>query len=251
MLLILIALNILIVSVLIFSINDCYLKRGPRLTFNFFFFSFLYILIWIWRYISPILFSLTPKDNLAHINVLASLGGHQNIFAFTIFIFLITIFGWMSLSYIGWFISESIQHHFAIFKKGLFLAVLLSSLVVVVILCPIVKIISIVDWQKWNVPIFPNDIFLVGHPIHPFREGFYFYMYFLAAYFLIECSKWRHRNWKMVFFILPFVHLWTIRLFGSESAIFFERFTVLTAVFILAILNRLELIDSKSWKNLR
>lgn len=246
MLPILIALNILILSALVFSIRDCYLKRGPRLTFNFFFFSFFYILFWIWRDVSPILLSLTLADKPADMNRLLYPVPPEPKAIFTFFIAVITLLGWMSLFYLGWFIAEKILQCFDIFKKRLFLTLFLSSLVISVILCPIVKIISIVDWQKWLVPIIPNDIFLIGHPRHPFMEGFYFSFFFLAAYFLIECSQWKDKNWKMIFFLLPFIHLWTIRLFGSETAVFCQRIIIFIIIVILAFLNRSKLIDLKS-----
>lgn len=246
MLIILSTLIIFILLVLAFSLRDSYLRRGPRLTFNFFFFSFFYILFWIWREVSLPLFSLTPADKLTDINrMLYSASPHPKAF-FIFFVAVITLLGWMSLFYLGWFIAEKILQCFAIFKKRLFLTLFLSSLVISIILCPVVKIISIVNWEKCLVPIIPNDIFLIGHPRHPFVEGFYFSFYFLAAYFLIECSQWRDKDWKMIFFLLPFIHLWTIRLFGSEAAVFCQRILIFASIVILAFLSRAKLTDLKS-----
>jgi hypothetical protein len=216
------------------------------MTFDFFFFSFFYILFWIWRDIGPALFSLIPADKPASINRLLSLASPQPKVSFVFFIAVITLLGWMLLFYLGWFIAEKILQYFDVLKKRLFLTIFFSSVVITVILCPIVKIISIVDWQKWLVPLISNDIFLIGHPKHPFVEGFYFSLLFLAAYFLISCSEWKNRNWKMIFFLLPFIHLWTVRLFGSGAALFCQRILIFISIVILAFFNKSKLTDLES-----
>lgn len=243
---ILITLIICISLALLFFLRDAYFRRGPKLTFNFFFFSFFYILFWIWRDIGPTLLSLMLIDKPANINRLLSLTSPQPKVALVFLITAVTLLGWMLLFYLGWFMAEKILQYSDVLKKRLFFTIFLSSLIITVILCPIVKIISIVDWQRWFVPVIPNDIFLIGHPKHPFVEGFYFSLFFLAAYFLIGCSEWKGRNWKMIFFLLPFIHLWTVRLFGSGSAVFCQRILIFIAIVILAFFNRSKLTDLKS-----
>lgn len=241
----LIVLSIFILTALAFSVLDSSLRRGPRLTFNFFFFAFLYILGWIWKDICPVLFSLTPAGRPDRPDGGLSLAQGRCDVVFTWLVSVITIAGWMLLFYFGWFAAEKILQRFSVLKKRLFLTLLLSPMVISAALLPVIKIINMPNRHKLEVPAAFNDILLIGHPGYSFAEGFFFSLYFLGAYFLIECSGWRRKNWKMIFFFLPFIHLWVMRLSGGGDAVFFERVVVFTAVAVLAFFNRSRLIDER------
>jgi len=235
-------LTLIIISLsLVFFLRDCCLRRGRRAAFNFFFFSFFYCLFWIWRDISQDLFSLTLADRAAVLPAPFS----TTLLAL---ISIITILGWMALFYLGWLCAEKILSFFKGYNKLLFPTLILSSLAISIILFPVGEFINGITWQRWFVPVIPNGIFLIGHPRRLWLEGFYFCLPFLAAYFLIEFSAWKDKSWKMVFFILPFVYLWTIRLFGAEIGVFYGRAIILSAIIILAVFNKSKIDSLKRGK---
>ncbi len=162
-----------------------------------------------------------------------------------VYIFLvavITLLEWIFLFYLGWFVAEKIMQRFSFFQRRLFPTLLLSSLATASFLYPIEAIGHNLGWWRWQSFIQVSyDVFFIDCPPHALKSGFYFILYFLAAYFLIECSKFKHRNWKMIFFILPFVHLWTIRFFGNSLPRVVERMGIFLIVVALTFLSTLEL----------
>jgi len=231
--------TVFLLCCVILSIWHCYLRRGARLTFTFFFFSFLYILRWVLKNIvSPSPLLITAKQltlNGLSTNFVSAFNPGQ-MFLWAV----ITLLEWIFLFYVGWFVAEKIMQRFSFFQMRLFPVLLLSSLVTASALYPIEAIGHNLGWWRWQPFIqVPYDIFFIDCPAHSLKSGFYFILYFLAAYFLIECSKFKYKNWKMVFFILPFVHLWTIRFFGNGLPRVIERtgaFVILVALVFLSTL---------------
>ena len=71
------------------------------------------------------------------------------------------------------------------------------------------------------------------------RRLFYFSVYFFAAYFLISVSEYKKKEWKTIFFVLPFLHTWVIQFFGKGYPQIIEESIVLLALFLLAFVSPL------------
>lgn len=227
------------------SVWHSYQKRGGRLTFTFFFFAFLYILRWVLKnLVSPSPLLKTAKQ--------LNLGGlleNSNSAASAIQMFFlgtIILLEWLLLFYLGWFVAEKIVERFSFLQKRLFPILLLSSLITVSFLYPIEAIGHNLSWWRWQPFIQTSyDVFFVDCPLHSLRSGFYFVLYFLAAYFLIECSKFKYKGYKMAFFILPFMHLWIIRFFGNGLPRLIEYVVIFSILIVLTFLSTLKLEDLK------
>ena len=235
---------------LTFSIFDCYHRKGKRLTFNFFFFSFLYLSGWIFKNIGNTPLPLKTARSLSH--SFFPVGLAEPIKSVCIFVILLTgVSVFMCIYYVGWRFSEDILQRASIFKGRIFASVLMTGLVAVSFLYILESLAINMGWWRWDITALESGDFLVCCPLHPLREGFYNVVYFISAYLLIECSEYRKRTWKMIFFILPFIHIWTIRFFGDGLPRFIERSITLTTLVVLAYISsvRLEYADNPLRKN--
>ena len=77
-------------------------------------------------------------------------------------------------------------------------------------------------------------------------------MYFLAAYFLITCSEYKNKDWKIIFFILPFIHTWIPQFFSLGLAQSVEEILALIILSVLAFMSPLRSCHSSikqpSWR---
>jgi len=73
---------------------------------------------------------------------------------------------------------------------------------------------------------------LSGHPLanffcsYPFKgETVWFYSstHFLIAFLLINCSKFKKCDWKVIFFLLPLVNIWLYRFPASRIPLAIEE----------------------------
>ena len=244
---VLFALTIFLAFYLLLSMRHCHLKRGGRLTFTFFFFGFLYISRWVIKNMGPSPEYLkTARCSIfsARTSLLSTLSSAKDPainFIHVLLVHIVIIIGWLCLFYAGWWLAERIMRHFDILQKRLFPTLLLSSFITASIAYPIEATGSSIGWWWWQLPAKSFDIFFIGCPAQPMRAEFYSVLLFLAAYFLIECSRFRHKSWRMLFFLLPFVHFFTITFFGHGLPRAIERLGIFITILILTFFSKLSL----------
>ena len=184
-----------------------YFFRGARITFNFFFFLFLYAYRWV-RKIDEFAPWRPPSKEIRILEITPLATGEPSSASLSFYLLLIITLGWIFTLYISWALAERILNRIEIFKGRIFTTILLSGLILGGI-CYSIETAAIGSDSlrlKFHDPMFAS--FLIGAPFSSIRAHFYFVIYFLAAYFLIECSKYRRVNWKCIFFLLPFISLW-------------------------------------------
>ncbi|MBL7196780.1 MAG: hypothetical protein ISS47_01630 [Candidatus Omnitrophica bacterium] len=171
-----------------------YLFRGARITFNFFFFAFLCALRK-----ERILLTPAPRCPYEYLN--CNLPVFWSILAATV--------GWLFAFYIGWTLAEMIfKKRIVLFEERIFPTLLLTSLIIGSIAYCLEATGIAMGWWKWRFIDLRQANFLIGCPFMAIEAWFFFSVYFLAAYFLIECSRFRRVNWKCIFFLLPLIFLW-------------------------------------------
>jgi len=205
-----------VVAVIVLILHS-YFKRGFVLTFNFFLFAFM----------------LTFIKGGVHIFKFENLSlefGHIAILHAAISAFI-----WMLVFYLSWCLAEKIVGRVGYLKDKIFPTLLYAGIVIAAFAYAIELIAVNIGW--WGSPDINRGILLTsfGH----IRQCFYFSIYFLAAYFLIAYSKYKKKDWKIIFFILPFIHSWLPLLFGRGLIEFIEEALVLIILFIMVFISPL------------
>ncbi len=234
-------LSIITASLIILAYIHSYLRYGFRLTFNFFLFSFLYVSKWVIKNSAniPAMFKTAQQIKILELSMCGKSIFYKSIanYLYTIS----TILGWIFLLYVSWYLAGRIMQRLSSIKDRLFPTLLLSGLIVSCIVYIVEAMAGVLGWWNWTVFCSQIDKFLIGCPFHPIRKGFYFSIYFLAAYFLIECTKFRRANWKAMFFIIPFIHIFCISIFGpSELVRLIEHIVSLVVLVILVLFSPLD-----------
>ncbi len=191
---------ILFSSYIFLLILHSYYRKGLQLTVNFFLFAFL--LIFTNGGVCCLSFLNLPTHNKSIIiGSLASTLLNLPIF------------------YFSWYIIEEVMRWVNSLKKrsSLFLIVLLSGLVAVCL----------------NL-LFSAIIKEMAFP----RKVFYLFAHFLTAFILINCSKYKHKKWKTIFFLIPLVYIWVVRFSGYQGFILsVERCSFLVLLLIISSFN--------------
>jgi len=202
-----------------------YLTNGKRVTFTFFLFAF----IWAFMKESALPFSpMSPYEFLL-----------ENI-SMTLVIFTV-IFGWLFTFYISWRIADNILERIVFFKKSLFMTLLLGMWITASISYAVESTGIHTDWWKWKIDCLKFSDFLVPAYSYNAAGGWIdFFIYFMLAYFLIECSKYKTAAWKSIFFLMPVAFVLFLR------DVIMARMLVITAVIVLAFLNPLKLSYEKN-----
>lgn len=224
-------------GLLALSVRHCLLKRGQGVTFNFFFFLSLYVLRWVLKNLDDTPVFLKTARHFIFLENGAAQPPLLLVFAAHAGMFLLFVF----LCYMGWCIAERVLAHLQPFGGRLFATVLVGALASAILLYPVEAMGNGAGLWEWRVPKAPYDVLLIRCPLHPLRECFFLSAYFLSAFFLICCSRFRDKGWKVVFFALPFIHLWTIRFFGEGTPRTIERGIALAVLAGFAFFSRLEL----------
>ncbi len=171
-----------------------YILRGPRITFNFFFFTFLCA----FRK-ERILLTFAPRCPYEYLN--SGISIFWSVLSATI--------GWLFAFYIAWTLAEEIlKKRFIFLEKRIFITLLLTGLIIGSISYCLESTGIALNWWRWKFTDYRLTNFLSVCPLMAIEAWFFFSIYFLAAYFLIECSRYRRANWKCVFFLLPLISLW-------------------------------------------
>ncbi|MBL7196785.1 MAG: hypothetical protein ISS47_01655 [Candidatus Omnitrophica bacterium] len=238
---ILIILTLIVILFIALVVLHSYLKYGFRLTFNFFLFSFLYVSKWLLKNLDN---QLAAFKTAQQVRIFETLAAGKSIFYKNILISLgniSVIFGWMFLFYFGWYLANKIVERLKGHNGRVFPTLLLAGLIIACAVYIIETLGNSLGWWGWSIPVSGVDKYLVGCPFHPIKKSFYFSIYFLAAYFLIECTRFKRTNWKTIFFIIPFIHIFTITIFGTgDLPRFIEHILSFAILAILTLFSRLD-----------
>lgn len=220
-----IAFFVAIVLVLFLLIVHSYAKRGGRLTLVFFFFAFL----WAFRKESALPFSLISPYKFSVASNLSTLA----IFTATL--------GWIFTFYISWCISENILRHNILLKKGLFMTLLLCIFVTAAISYAVESTAVNIGWWKWTIVDKKfSDFFVPGYHYGAVVGWIGFTIFFLAPFFLIECSRYKNYIWKFAFFLIPCIYFGVYYLQNSVL-IKIMNFLTINSIIIFTFLSPLEL----------
>ncbi len=208
------------ISGLILLIINSYFKRGLALTVNFFLFVFM------------LTFINAGTQSLRLISIPANTNTNLlNIFHAT---FSTAI--WVLVFYLAWHIGEKTIARIAYVKVRVFPLILYTAITVAALVYAVEITAANIGWL--GIPQAINDGCYLGLPDIT-RRLFYFSAYFFAAYFLITVSEYKKKEWKTIFFVLPFLHTWVIQFFGKGYPQIIEESFVLLALFLLAFVSPL------------
>lgn len=224
-----IVLLICFVSIFIFIVHS-YLSKGFRLTFNFFFFAFLVAIIKE----GPMMIngSLVKNPTMPY----EFLVKHSSVMIETA----LAIMGWVFTFYLGWYIANRIAKRLGVWENRIFPVVFISGLVTASVGYAVEATAIGIGWWQWTISDLRLAGFLVGGvPLIVFETWMHFpTQYLLMPYSLIECSKFKKANWKVIFFLIPFVHSVSTQCRPDFIRNIIEQFA-LVVLFILAIVSPL------------
>lgn len=224
-----IVLSICFVSIFIF-IAHSYLTKGFRLTFNFFFFAFLVAIIKE----GPMMINgaLVKNPTMPY----EFLVKHSSVMIETT----LAIMGWVFTFYLGWYIANRIAKRLGTWENRIFPVVLISGLVTASLGYAVEATAIGIGWWQWTIGDLRLAGFLVGGvPLIVFETWMHFpTQYLFLPYSLIECSKFKRANWKVVFFLIPFVHSVSTQCRPDFIRNIIEQ-VALVALFILAFVSSL------------
>lgn len=169
-----------------------YRLRGGAKTFNFFIFIFILI------------FTKGECPGLSYIN----LDIKPEILSLSLSLFAACL--GVSVIYGSWQVAERLTQGFCCLKDKILPVTLISGVISACFIYAIgLTVIYLGWWQKDQ-----NSLLFVT------LEWFYFCTYFLSAFFLISYSKFKNFEWKTIFFILPFIPAWSLRIFKVGQVLF-------------------------------
>jgi hypothetical protein len=189
-----------------------YFKRGLALTLNFFLFAFM--------------LTFTKGGEHSFKFMILAKAGPQ-----TIFPAVISTLIWILSFYLSWCIAEKVVERMPYFKNRVFPVLFFAGIFVATFAYAIEA--AAINIGGWNAPVVNGNEFLLI-PFYVVKRQFYFSVYFLAAYFLIACSEYKNKDWKIVFFILPFINTWIPQFFGLGLAQFIKEILTLIILLLLA-----------------
>jgi hypothetical protein len=188
-----------------------YRLRGLSITINFFLFIFFLI------------FTRGEYPGLSYINLEIKPAILWLSFS------LVTACLGVSVIYISWQLAEKLTQGLYWLKEKILPVVLVSGVICACFIYAIgLTVIYLGWWQK------EQSLVLV------ILEWFYFCMYFLSAFFLISYSKFKNFEWKAVFFILPFIPAWSLRIFKVGQVLFLIEYIGLILIVSLLLFTNLK-----------
>jgi hypothetical protein len=217
---------ILFAAILIFFIaaviHACRTKP-LGITVNFFLFSFLW--------------AFNQESAIRRGSILSNLPLPQlSSFLYAFF----SSLGWVLIFYTGWLAADKVIQRRSVLGGNLFFRVMsLAAFSAVVFSGFEVAAGLFIDrayWAKYNMPPL---FFLAGRPTYILNPGFYTSLYFFLSFFLINCSRYKDRPWKAVFFLIPFLPDFVVQFFGIGQGRLAERSLILLLIVIFSITNPL------------
>ncbi|MDO8602526.1 MAG: hypothetical protein Q7O04_01600 [Candidatus Omnitrophota bacterium] len=133
--------------------------------------------------------------------------------------------------------AEKIIGRIISFQKKIFPTLFVCSAVIISISYSIETTAINIGWWKWNIDHQTfKDLFIGGYSLRALEAWLFFTMVFLAAFFLIECSKYRDADWKSIFIVLPFIYSWAILRIGPREPSVFREITAVIVYLIAPLI---------------
>ncbi len=225
--------DILVILVLsticiIAMIAHSYLRHGLWLTFEFFLFAFIVAII---KELPTGMNGVLLQDTY---NPYRFMSGH------IILNTLVVIIGWIFTFYLAWGISEIILRRAKPLNNYIFPTLLMCYAVIASISYAVETTALGVGWWRWTF----KDMGFVGSAVKvPFISFIawpnFAVQYLLLPFFLIKLSKYKTKEWKNIFIIIPFIHMVTTRSHYTHLRLF-DEYAVLAFIVILAFLKPLQ-----------
>lgn len=223
-----------ILSVLILAIigiglmiAHSYFKRGLQLTFEFFLFAFIVAIF---------------KESPEYINrALMQFPYYPYRFTSSSLILntSVAITGWVFTFYLGWSISELILKRVKPLNNYIFPTLLMCYVVFSSIGYAVEATAINMDWWQWITQDLRFTTYTVTVPFISFEVWSNFgIQYLLLPFFLIKLSKYRLREWKNIFILIPFIHAIPARYHYEYCRVFVE-YLILALIIILMIIKPL------------
>ncbi|MBN2482677.1 MAG: hypothetical protein JXD21_00580 [Candidatus Omnitrophica bacterium] len=186
-------------SIFALLIFHCWSLRGKRITFTFFIFSFICM---AWKVIG-----VTPKRPP---NIPQMASHHYQLLFFpqqaSLLGEFIAIVGWIIVFYLSWRLAEKIIENIPYYKNRIFPVLFFSGLAAIGFSYAIEATAIAAKWWAWKYEYkeIAASSFLVGTvPFYALTAWFDTTVHLLAAYFLIECTRFRKYWWKFIFLFIP------------------------------------------------
>jgi len=226
-----IGLLIFIIISLGFLVAHSYFTKGRRITITFFLFAFI---------------AAAEKELNSFLGHEFPVVQHPSPFFFpsgnnlSVIRLFMVITGWVFVFYLSWYTSEKVLGKVKSLSNRIFPVVLFAGIVAGCISYAIETTGTSIGWWKWVFKDNRLSMFLVGKA-HFFavQAWFYFNTHFLAAYFLIECSRYKRSSWKAVFFLVYLIRIYLILFFFSFIPREIEEYVAFSLLILLAFFSPL------------
>lgn len=197
----------IIISLILLAAHS-YFVRGGRITLTFFLFAFIAgMRKETGTFLGPSLSNMEHPTPFVH-----SLRQPLSLSVMN------TVLGWMLVFYLAWCVAEKIVQRSRHTKDGLFPTLFFAGLTVMALSYGIEATAVNVGWWRWVFfDPFLSDFLAGGVHFFALNAWFCFAVHFLAPYFLIECSAFRHKAWKCIFFLIPFLRTTVMLFLGSHK----------------------------------
>lgn len=190
-----------------------YFKRGLALTLNFFIFAVMLV------------FTKGGEHSFQFMNF-------TKIQPQTMFYAAISTLIWVVSFYLSWCMAEKIVQRAPYFNNRVFPVLLFAGIFVAFFAYALEATLTNIAEST----IIANSNGFLVIPFYVVKKQFYFSIYFLAAYFLIACSEYKNKDWKLIFFLLPFINTWIPQFFGQGLAQFIKEMLTLATLIPLAFM---------------
>lgn len=187
--------------------------RGDSLTWNFFLFTLF------------LTFSKGAKTGLgqAGLNITSA---YKPVFLSLSGAMLVLI-----LFYTSWCLAEAITRKSRLLKDEISATVIAAGAVCLIMAYAIGFRFSWVSHGNIGLAKF-----FIGYPFSTAQEWSYCLIHFLTAFLLINCSRYKNREWKALLFLIPLIHTWLGRFFNDPLMQFTEEYIFAGSLLILTAL---------------
>jgi len=155
---------------------------------------------------------------------------------------LVVCIGWLFTLYASWSLAEGILKKIEFFSGKLFPTLLFGGLIASSMSYCVEATGIAVGWWHWTRRDIRLAGFFEGVPLSPLEGWFFMFMVFMVPYFLIECSKYRIKQWKYLF-ILPSLFYFTMRVSANYALAMIAECLAIMLILYLSLKNRLLLIN--------
>lgn len=153
---------------------------------------------------------------------------------------LLVILGWAFVFYVSWALAERILERVPGYSGRIFTTVLIAGMVAAAVSYALETTALELGLWQW---VFSDTrlarLFVGKTHLFALAAWFYFTAHFLAAYFLVECSRFRRVSWKALFLLVYLVRTYTIIFSSSTFPRECEEYIFLACLMLLALFSPL------------